>query len=485
MNKKQLILVIVLGLVLGGAGLFVMKNRQSSFSEGTQRMGSKLLGDYDINAIAAIRIQNASNTVNLVKAGDVWTLEERAGYPANFGTLRPLLLNLRELKVAKAVRVGPSRLPVLELVPPDKNGAGVLMELKDSSGKTTKSLLLGAKHMREATGDSPFGGDSAWPDGRYVMVDGNPENIALVSDPLTQVEPRPQDWISKDWFKVEKLKSVSLVSTNATNNWKVARETEAGPWKLVDAKPGEELDTSKSSSVTSALSYPSFNDVATNDSPEVTGLDQPIVATLETFDDFVYTVKIGDQTADDNYYVQVDVAGNFPKTRPPGKDEKEEDKERLDKEFQEQLKKLEDKLKAEEACEKWTYLVSKWTIDPFFKVRSDLLAEKKDDEKKADEKKEAGTAGAVLPVPPMELPGLDGTLPVPPPPPPVPQEPVVAPASPAPETFKPAPANTNQPKIDPVPFPEPAQPPAPKAPETPQTPEPSKEPDPPPAPKEN
>jgi hypothetical protein len=47
--------------------------------------------------------------------------------------------------------------------------------------------------------------------------------------------------VEQDWFKVEKLKSISVVTTNATNNWKIARETETGEWKLVEAKPGKRL----------------------------------------------------------------------------------------------------------------------------------------------------------------------------------------------------------------------------------------------------
>ena len=86
------------------------------------------------------------------------------------------------------------------------------------------------------------------------------------------------------------------------------------------------------------------------------------------------------------------MTGNFPKERTPGKEEKAEDKEKLDKEFAESRKKLEEKLKSVKAFEKWTYVVSKWTVDPFLKERKDLLVEKKE-EPKVEEKP------AVPPVP--------------------------------------------------------------------------------------
>ncbi|MBN2508365.1 MAG: DUF4340 domain-containing protein [Verrucomicrobia bacterium] len=471
MNKNQLTLIIILALVLGGAGLYVLRNRQSSFTERDPQMGEKLLKDYDINTVAAVRIQSSSNAVNLAKTGDTWTVAERNGYPANFGSLKDFLAKLWELKITKPVRVGPSRLAPLQLVAPAK-GPGTLIELKDSSGKTTKTLLLGAQHMRESTGESPMGMgmDSSWPDGRYVMVDNRIETVALVSDPLSQAEPRAQNWISKDWFKIEKAKSIAVVSTNAANNFKLTRDSETATWKLADPKPGEDLDSTKSSSVTSAMSYPSFNDVATNDAPAETGLDKPLLATIETFDHFTYTFKIGNKTDDDNYHLQLAVAGSFPKERTPPADEKPEDKEKKDKEFAENLKKLEDKLKTEQASEKWVYLVSKYTIDPFLKTRGELLAEKKPDDKKDEPKTGTPTAATPTPAP---SPAAPVTSPPAPPPsaspglPPVPTTNAPAPAGPratapasAPKidakVAPPPPKETVTPavNIEPVPFPE-------------------------------
>ena len=60
-----------------------------------------------------------------------------------------------------------------------------------------------------------------------------------------------------------------------------------------------------------------------------------------------------------------------------GKDEKPEDKEKLDKEFKEKLSKQDEKLQAEQALSKWTYTVSKWSVDALLKNRGELLMEKK------------------------------------------------------------------------------------------------------------
>ena len=386
MNRKQLTLLIVVAAVLGGLGWVAWRKEQAPYKESTQKMGGKVLPDFPLNDVEQLVIRQPAGSLTLAKKDDIWVVRDRGDYPANFANISDVIRKFWELKVAKPVKVGPSRLPVLELVAPDK-GPGTLVEFKDKSGKTINSVLLGAKSMKESAGDPQFGGGS-FPDGRYVMVGSDVQSIALVTESFSNVEAKPEDWLQKDWFKAEKLKSITITSTNATNNWSLSRESETAEWKLAGPKADEGLDAGKSGTVTSALSYPSFVDLATNNSPAATGLDKPLVAQIETFDGFTYTAKVGGKSGEENYYFQIAVAGNFPKERAPGKDEKPEDKAKLDKEFADGLKKHEDKLKAEKAYEKWTYIVSKWTVDPLLKDRKDLMLEKKE-EPATPEKKDA------------------------------------------------------------------------------------------------
>jgi hypothetical protein len=118
-------------------------------------------------------------------------------------------------------------------------------------------------------------------------------------------------------------------------------------------------------------------------------LDKPTLLSLETFDDFTYTLKVGRKT-NDTYALTVAVSAKVPTERTPAKDEKPEDKTKLDKEFKEKQKKLEDKLAQEKGYENWIYLVSSWTLDSLLKDRAQLLMEKKEEPKK-DEKPAAST----------------------------------------------------------------------------------------------
>ena len=382
MNRKQLGILILLGAVIGVAGLLVSRRNAASYqSSGEGGAGKKLLPDFPINDVARIRISQGTNALNLVKRDEVWNVQERYGYPANFQEIGDFLRKIWDLKIVQTEQIGPSQLARLQLTQSSTDtNSGTLVDLADKSDKTIKAVLLGKKHMRKSENASPLGGSEGWPDGRYVLVLNGPKDVAVVSDALSEVETKPDRWLNKDFFKVEKIKSISVTHTNATNSWKLTREMENGPMTLADAKPGEQLDTAKSSPAGTALSYPSFTDVVSPQTkPEETGLDHPIVAKVDTFDGFTYTIDISTKTNEDNYFIHLGVSGDFQKERAPGKDEKPEDKDKLDKEFKDKISKLEDKLKQEKLFDKWIYLVSKWTVDPMLKLRKDLLAEKKEE----------------------------------------------------------------------------------------------------------
>lgn len=383
MNRKQLILIVLAGVVLGGIGLYLNSKKAASFERTDKLATEKLLGDFPVNDIAHLTLRQHDAEVNLVK-GEIWTVKERGDYPANTSSIIEFARKLWDLRPAQSQKIGESQLGRMELLPPDKGGtnSATLVELKDKDGKVIRSLLLGKKSMRSGGGD-PMGG-GGWPNGRWLYLPDKPGTAYLVSETFTEIEPKADRWLAKDFFKVEKIRSVAVNFPAVTNSWKLTRETESGEWKLADATAEEKLDAGKTSSFSYALSSPGFVDVLLEATLEQTGLDQPTVITLETFDDFTYTVKVGAKT-NDNYVLTVTTTAALPKERTPGADEQPEDKERLDKEFKDRRQKLEEKLAQEKKLAKWTYLVSSWTVDSLLKERAQLFPEKKEEAPKADQ----------------------------------------------------------------------------------------------------
>ena len=157
-------------------------------------------------------------------------------------------------------------------------------------------------------------------------------------------------------------------------NSRARRSPRPGLW--LQPKAGEVFDTNKVFSLASTLSYPSFVDVVHDAAPTNTGLDKPLTVVIDTFDHFTYTLKIGHKTPENDYNLCVAVAADIPAARTPGKDEKPEDKAKLDKEFQDKTKQLQEKLKKEASLANWTYLVNSWLVDPLVRGRAQLMVEK-------------------------------------------------------------------------------------------------------------
>jgi hypothetical protein len=381
MNRKQLLILVALCVVVGGIGVSIARRNVASYQSSSPTLGKKLLPDFPLNDVALIAIREGTNQIDLVFKDSTWQVKERDGYPARYEDVAGLLRKMWELKSVRSEEVGASQLPRLNLVEPGPGtNTGTRVEFKDANGKLLASVLLGKQHMQKGGGGGGFpgmGGSDGFPNGRYILVSGS-KSVGLVSDPFSELQGRADRWLNRDFLKVEKLKSISVNQAEATNSWRVYREKEGGELKLADPKEGETLDSGKSSSIGNAFSYASFEDVRPPQAkPEETGLDHPLTATVETFDGFTYTVKAGNPAGGEKYYLTVAVAADLPKERKPDADEKPEDKERKDKEFKEKLAKLEEKLKNEKAFENWIYQVSKWSIDPLLKLRKDLLTEAK------------------------------------------------------------------------------------------------------------
>ncbi|HWD91841.1 MAG TPA: DUF4340 domain-containing protein [Verrucomicrobiae bacterium] len=379
MNLKQLGILIVLVILIGAAGI-VLHNRQSaSWTESNAEVGKKLLGDFPFNDVTHISIQHATNDVDLVKKDGLWRVGQRGDYPANFSQISEFLLKVRDLKIVQSEPASPTELARMDLTTGQGSNSATVVEFLGQSNQPIRTLLAGKKHLRKPSAPSQMGGDEGFPDGRFVKAGTNTSNVALISDPLDNVNSGPEQWLNKDFIHVEKPKSIAAVFPVTTNSWKLTRATEAGEWTLADARSGEELDSSKSSGVTSPFSSASFTDVLPQSKADQLGTNKPTILKIETFDDFNYAFNIGAKTNDD-YLVTLSITANFP-PRPVGVNEKPEDKPKIDKIYNDAQQKLKDKFKQEQSFENWTYLMPGWEVDPLLKPRSELLAEKKEEPK--------------------------------------------------------------------------------------------------------
>lgn len=381
MNRKQLIILLALVAVLGGASLVLMNRSQENSSYADSKMGQKLLQKIDINEVSQIHMVG-DGELTLHKKDGIWSVKQRGDYPANFTEISGFLLKLADLKITQSEPVEPSQLGELALVEPkpgektDPKTASMI-ELIDSKGKVMTSVLLGLKHTRKTT---RYGSEVESPDGRYVLLKSDPKTALLISDPLGNSDPKPEYWLVKDFAKIQKPKSIEFTALESTNSWKLEAATTTNKLSMLNVQTNEVPDPGKISSIGATLGGLSFIDVATNSTE--TGLDKPQVVKVDTFDNFHYVLKVGKKNKENYYYLTVAVSADLPKERVAGKSEKPEEKTKLDKEFSDNLKKLAEKLAQEKKLEKWVYLVSSYSIDPVVRGRAQLMKDKKDDKAK-------------------------------------------------------------------------------------------------------
>jgi hypothetical protein len=377
MNRKQLIFVLVALAIVGSAGLVLYNQHRQAWSQLGAKMGDKVLPNFQPNDVAAIRIKGDAE-VNVVHKNDLWRVAERNDYAASFGKITDILLKLAALKVVEANTVGPSQFARVNLDEPGSGpNGGILVEFKDSQGKVLEAVLLGKKHFKDQ-GEVSHALVSSDADGRYILLRQDPTTVFLISDALVGLEPRPEVWVSKDFFKVDGAKSITHTAPNAADSWKISRENDSAAWVLADAKPGEALDSKRPPMMLNSLSTASFSDVLSAGDAAKAGLDNPVVVTVETFDHFTYNFKISPKLPDESCLMTVNVSADIPTTRIIANEENPDTRKKLDAEFQEKTKKLQDKYRQEQALENWDYKVNAWILDSVTRSRGQILEGYKD-----------------------------------------------------------------------------------------------------------
>ena len=226
MTTKNLIILGAVSVVLGGVAYFLNDGAKSSVPK---LNGKAVVPGLDASSVAKIEI----GTKLALAAGDKgWTVTTLNGYPADREKIVENLLKLHELKVGQVVRG-------------KKLDATTPVVLKDAAGKELAKLELGPKHEK-------------WGHGRYAKFEGE---AVLVSDALDAFEGDAKQWCNTRIASIPSS-DVTAVSYKRGNELVELTKGTNSTWVLKGLTDKEELDTSKTYSLDSALSYLDFNSVA-------------------------------------------------------------------------------------------------------------------------------------------------------------------------------------------------------------------------------
>ena len=106
MNRKSFLVLVVVLLVVGGAGLALFWQDISAWRSGGGRIGFKPFEKLPANEVAQIHLYDGSSQATLTLKDGRWVLKERADYPASVQEIGDLLVKLPDWKVVQTESVG-------------------------------------------------------------------------------------------------------------------------------------------------------------------------------------------------------------------------------------------------------------------------------------------------------------------------------------------------------------------------------------------
>ena len=353
MTNKNLVILAAAAAVLGGAAYFCNSGRKIKSSNIN---GKPVLAKFDASAVTKIEV-GGSKKLTLAASDNGWVIDSLFGYPADVTKIRENILKLSDLKVGQNARGR-------------KIEKGTNVDLKDAKGNVLASVTLGEQHMSKPRGQAAQFGGGGYPDGRYVKFG---DGVVLVKDSLDAFDGDPKKWCEARICSVPSADVNAVSYTKDGKTVKLTRKDSA--WSLEGLGAKEELDTSKTYSLDSALSYLDFSNVADPKKPEAEfGFATGSVYTVSLKNGQSYTAKVGAASGADRFFR---VSAAFS---PVGTNATENATlEKAVKDFNAKTG-------------KWTYLISSYSADSMSKSRKDLVKAK--EEPKKDEKKDAKKSDA-------------------------------------------------------------------------------------------
>ena len=385
MKSRTVIILWIFALILA-ASVFVIKTSDGNENaNATNRSpGETFLPDFPAKKAATIYIKGVDQEVTLTRKDGTWTVGERDNFPANIRNINDLLRTLAEIKVTQGIEAGPSFAPRFGMDgdSSDPETHGLTATFKDSSGKELATVSFG-KNL-DVNSSSPFGGGST---GRFVRNHADDSGFYAVSELFGILSADPKDWLADDFFKVERIQTISLSKPGSDENeWTLTRDDENAEFIFTEAFPGVKIDTAAVTPLKSLFSFARFDDVVPASEIERRSTpDQLQKVKITTFEGLAYDITLqpaksledteeGEQPpSDETFLMTVDISGDVPEERKKVEGETEDAATAADQAFKERRDALLQTIEETKKVEGRTFEVSKFTVDALLKDRAELM----------------------------------------------------------------------------------------------------------------
>lgn len=377
MNKRQVIVLWVIALVLAATVGIVKLTTKDAASSATKRApGETLFESFPAADAAKIQIAGADNTVTVQRKDTGWVVVEREDYPARILMVNEFLRTLTDLKVTRGMEAGPSFAPRFGMDEGAKSAEdrGITATFHDASGNELAKVSLG-KNIENNSDSGMMGGSATV--GRYIRNHADESGFYAVSEVFPSITPDFPLWLDNAFINPEKISTISLTEKGSdTVAWKVVRESEEAEFKLENPAPGEVIEASVATPFKSLFSYARFEDVVpTAQVAEQSDASAKRTAVIETFEGFTYHLEISPRKGKDGAVLMtVNISANIAKERKVEAGESPEDAKAKSEAFTTRVKSLEEKLAKESKLNGRTFELTQSTVEPLLKDRSGIVA---------------------------------------------------------------------------------------------------------------
>ncbi len=371
-NRNLGILAVVAAVMVMWA---MLQSRLSNSSRVEPTGPTYLIQGLDTGEIASITVGEGVDAVRLTKKGGSFVVASKSDYPADPKRINDLISKCLDIKRSQLYTSDPKNHEALEVT--EGNARGVVKFFKPDG-----SLLTGV-----LVGKSQPSGQGA-----YVRMAGSDDVYVAESAPW--FGSTPMEYLNAELVSLETgdVNSVTVSTPQGTYTLRPQEESGSGV-VMANMPPDKTLKTSDARSVLTALSSLRFDDVNTPSSLEGLEFDCEYTCTLD--DSTQYTFKLAKKDGATYAQCAASYTDMTPVTVKRGGNESEEE-----------LKKKEAKLLAQERVQKftlrhkeWVYKIPVYKVTYLTKAQVDLLEDKPDptpavggSEAAADPNEQAGPA---------------------------------------------------------------------------------------------
>jgi hypothetical protein len=193
MSRRRLIVLFAAALIAIAASMYMSSQRNLPRDLEGSLLLPTLANELNSVTLLSVRKGGTAPSVTVHKQGELWTVLERADYPADVPKLRKLLLSLSEAKIREEKTSNPASFPAIGVEDPSlPNATGAQIDFAAQDGK--HGVIIG----------KPMG------TGSFVRRAG--ENTSFTVEPGISFEAEPRYWIDAHLLDVsaDRIQSVEV-----------------------------------------------------------------------------------------------------------------------------------------------------------------------------------------------------------------------------------------------------------------------------------